>query len=136
MCISFFLLKLTILAVELPLCSLSGANIVSSVYGIPVKDPQDPYLELSKNAVRGLVEAGIPGTYLVDFLPMLKYVPVWFPGAGFQSKAAFVKKFCEGMANEPFDFVKRNMVATISYKIYRIILTMSIIRQAVRHNPP
>ena len=33
-------------------------------------------------------EAGILGAFWVEFLPILKYVPSWFPGAGFQRKAA------------------------------------------------
>jgi len=32
----------------------------------------------------------ITGAFLVDIIPILKYVPEWFPGAKFQKKAAMI----------------------------------------------
>jgi hypothetical protein len=32
--------------------------------------------------------AARPGAFMVNMLPFLKHVPVWFQGAGFQCKAA------------------------------------------------
>ena len=38
--------------------------------------------------MNGLIEAGIPGSFLVDLFPILRYVTSWFPGAGLKRKAA------------------------------------------------
>ncbi|KAE9395214.1 cytochrome P450 [Gymnopus androsaceus JB14] len=88
---------------------LSGGNIISSAYGIVANDFHDPYIELSTKANHAFTQAAIPGSYLVDAFPLLKYVPGWLPGASFKRKAADEKKTVEEMINQPLEFVKRNM---------------------------
>ncbi|GJJ06136.1 hypothetical protein Clacol_000325 [Clathrus columnatus] len=53
-------------------------------YGIKLLSDNDPLIELSETTVHKITQAAIPGKYLADFLPFLKYVPAWFPGAGFR----------------------------------------------------
>ncbi|KAF8192945.1 cytochrome P450 [Pholiota molesta] len=60
-------------------CTIFDTTIMNVAYGIKVKDADDPYILNAEEALHGLAEAGIPGTFLVDFLPFLKYVPNWFP---------------------------------------------------------
>jgi hypothetical protein len=79
-------------------------------YGITVQDFDDPYISIAEEAVSGFIEAGIPGAFLVDFLPILKYVPRWFPGAGFQKKAARWREAFNTMADKPFCHVKVQLV--------------------------
>ncbi|KAJ7769656.1 cytochrome P450 [Mycena maculata] len=80
-----------------------AAKIVLSVaYGIDVLPSNDPYVELAENAVDGLVTAIVPGRFLVDSIPLLKYVPAWFPGAGFQRQAAEWRRLSQGMRERPF----------------------------------
>ena len=52
----------------------------------------------------------VPGVFLVDVLPVLRYVPSWVPGAGFQRKAREWKKTVEDMTSVPYEFVKQRMV--------------------------
>ncbi|KAF8877180.1 cytochrome P450 [Infundibulicybe gibba] len=47
--------------------------------------------------------AGVPGAFLVDSLPILKYVPEYFPGAGFKTKAREWGNWGVKMLNVPFD---------------------------------
>ena len=56
---------------------------MKTVYGIDVKDSENPYILVAQEAFSGVSEATVPGAFLVDFLPILKYTPSWFPGAGF-----------------------------------------------------
>lgn len=86
------------------------------MYGIPFDNPQHGrYLELVEKANQAFVEAGIPGTYLVDTFPILKYVPQWFPRADFKRKAAFEREIVEQMVNQPLDLVKMNMVIYMDF---------------------
>ena len=39
---------------------------------------------------------------LVDFFPILQYLPKWFPGAGFKRKAALWKADVMGMVDIPW----------------------------------
>ena len=79
-------------------------------YGITVQESDDPYVSIAEEALKGVAEAGIPGSFLVDLLPILKYVPSWFPGAGFQRKAARWREAINTMAEKPFRHVQEQLV--------------------------
>ena len=52
----------------------------------------------------------VPGAFLVDIIPILKYVPEWFPGAKFQCKAASMRKQASMIRNATFAATKELMV--------------------------
>ena len=79
-------------------------------YGIAVKESDDPYISIAEVVLKGAGEAGIPGAFWVDMFPILKYVPSWFPGAGFQKKAARWKEAINTMAEVPFRHVQEQLV--------------------------
>jgi hypothetical protein len=81
-------------------------------YGLPVLEFDDPYIALAEETVRGAAEAGIPGTFLVDLLPLLKYVPSWFPGAGFKRMAAHYAAVNAEVVDRPFNIIQRKMVSS------------------------
>ncbi|KIK58637.1 hypothetical protein GYMLUDRAFT_693944 [Collybiopsis luxurians FD-317 M1] len=88
---------------------LFGGTLLSSAYGLSVEDLQDYYLMLVKEGMRAVAEVTIPGTYIVDFFPVLKYLPAWFPGISFKRKAAQERVYIDGMVHETMSFVKKNM---------------------------
>jgi len=47
----------------------------------------------------------------VDILPILKYVPEWFPGAGFKKFARMAKRNLDNSVNLPYQRVKRSFEA-------------------------
>ena len=80
-------------------------------YGISVQESDDPYISIAEVVLSGGAEPGVPGAFLVDFLPFLKHVPSWFPGAGFQKKALVRwREAMSTMANKPFCHVKEQLV--------------------------
>ncbi|KAF9458367.1 cytochrome P450 [Collybia nuda] len=89
---------------------LFAAIIMDITYGIKVSDSDDPYVTTAEEALHGLSQAGIPGRFLVDVLPILKYVPSWMPGAGFKREAARWKKLSTDMAYKPFGHVKETIL--------------------------
>ena len=78
-------------------------------YGIDVQEFDDPYILVVEEAMRGVNEAGIPGAFWVDLFPMLKHVPSWFPGAGFQKKATHWREFKQGFDRKPFSLCERTI---------------------------
>ncbi|KAI0258094.1 cytochrome P450, partial [Gloeopeniophorella convolvens] len=54
-------------------------------------------------------QAGNPGSFLVDIIPALKYVPEWVPGAGFKRKAREWRGVADRFGTIPFEFVKSSM---------------------------
>ena len=80
-------------------------------YGITILEHNDPYISIAKEAIGGIAQAGVPGAFLVDLLPVLKYVPSWFPGAGFKRKAARWRAYIREMPERPYRRVKRDLVS-------------------------
>ena len=90
--------------------SLFSATVMKIAYGIDVQDNDDPYISLAEEALHGLNQAATPGAFWVDLFPILKYVPSWFPGAGFQRKAAYWREVNATMVEKPFRYVKEQLV--------------------------
>ncbi|PPQ69644.1 hypothetical protein CVT24_001217 [Panaeolus cyanescens] len=89
-----------------------AATIMRVAYGITVKESEDPYILNAEQALYGLAEAGIPGSFLVDLIPALKYIPDWFPGATFQKKATRWRNINKDVALKPFEYVKEQMTVS------------------------
>ncbi|TFK66639.1 cytochrome P450 [Pluteus cervinus] len=86
-----------------------SATIMNSVYGIVIQESNDPYISTAEECLQGLAEAGVAGSFLVDLLPVLKYVPSWVPGAGFQRKATSWKMLNKQLVDKPFNAVKERL---------------------------
>jgi len=80
------------------------------VYGIKVHDMGDSYISLVEEVIKAGIEAALPGAFLVDLFPILTYVPSWFPGAGFQKKAAHWRKLTSISIEKPFRYVQEQLV--------------------------
>ncbi|EEB92238.1 hypothetical protein MPER_09282, partial [Moniliophthora perniciosa FA553] len=75
---------------------------MSIAYGIEVKPDNDPWVSLAEAAIKPLIDALVPGAFLVDSIPLLRYVPSWMPGAGFKRKAMQWKELNSRLVNYPF----------------------------------
>ncbi|KAJ7627084.1 cytochrome P450 [Roridomyces roridus] len=90
-----------------------GSTFTSVAYGIDVLPENDPYIGLGEELMASGNVALIPGRFLVDFLPVLKYIPDWMPGAGFKRFAKEGRKTMEAALNIPFEEVERQLRADI-----------------------
>jgi hypothetical protein len=79
-------------------------------YSINIRPYNDPYIKIVEEAVRSATELLIPGAFLVDIIPILKYVPEWFPGAKFHHTAAMARKLAVKMVNTMFSATEELMV--------------------------
>ncbi|KAL4258700.1 cytochrome P450 family protein [Pleurotus pulmonarius] len=62
-----------------------GASILDVVYGLNIQEKEDPNIIMADNALQHLGVAVITGAFVVDYFPILKYLPPrWMPGAGFR----------------------------------------------------
>ncbi|KAJ6576429.1 cytochrome P450 [Mycena vulgaris] len=89
--------------------TLAAAIIMSTIYGYEVTPSNDRFVTLSENAVDKLTESVFPGAVAVNTFPILRHLPSWMPGAGFQRFAAESRLLAEEMQKAPFDFAKQNM---------------------------
>jgi hypothetical protein len=103
------------LAIKIMLSSTFAATIMKIGYGITVQNSDDPYISIVEEVLNGVAEVGIPGAFLVDLFPILKYVPSWFPGAGFQKKAAHWRELIHIMVDKPFCHVQEQLVLQVHF---------------------
>ncbi|KAK0232582.1 cytochrome P450 [Armillaria fumosa] len=94
---------------------MAARIIMSITYGIDTLPEGDPFVTAAEDALHTIAMAAIPGTFLVDSLPFLKYVPAWVPGAGFQRKANEWKVLARRMVDMPYETAIR-LIADGSYR--------------------
>ncbi|KAI0267098.1 cytochrome P450 [Gloeopeniophorella convolvens] len=87
------------------------AVIILITYGYEVLESGDPFIRLVDIPMRNFSEIVRPGAFLVDAIPILKYIPAWFPGAGFKRYAAKMYEDNVNMAEVPFKWTKNAMSA-------------------------
>ncbi|KAK7017743.1 cytochrome P450 [Favolaschia claudopus] len=88
---------------------MAGELIMAVTYGIQVLPSHDPYIATAHEAVRSLSTASLPGRFLVDTFPILKFIPRWMPGAEFKRQAEKWTKVARDMIELPFAETKRQM---------------------------
>jgi cytochrome P450 len=71
-------------------------------YGIKVQPTSDPYVGLAEEAARVAAPLLVAGSFLVDVIPWMKYIPEWFPGAKFQRTARTMREHANAIRNKPF----------------------------------
>ncbi|KAG7094933.1 hypothetical protein E1B28_005736 [Marasmius oreades] len=81
----------------------SGLSLELS-HGLLVQESgkPDPFINAAVQSLEGLGAAGLFGSYLVDYLPILKYVPSWFPFARFKRAADKWRQAVDVAGTVPF----------------------------------
>ncbi|KAL4923087.1 cytochrome P450 [Aspergillus undulatus] len=89
---------------------LAGAMILKVLYGYRMDyTALDPLLDFIEKTLENTTAALVPGTWLVDAVPILRHVPAWFPGAGFRLTAQLLWQDLQSMADVPFRFVQEQI---------------------------
>ncbi|EJD55009.1 cytochrome P450 [Auricularia subglabra TFB-10046 SS5] len=88
---------------------MAGQTILSIAYGLDVLPRDDPNIRVGEIANDIVAATTVPGSWLVDTVGFLKYVPAWFPGAGFKRQAREWKEVADAMLNDPFAVTKKAM---------------------------
>jgi len=88
---------------------MAGSNILRIVYGMEVKSEDDPIIVLIEESMNILSKFVNVGSYLVDSLPVLQYIPAWVPGAQFKRDAAKWTPIVEGMFMKPYMELKTSL---------------------------
>ncbi|KAA1465965.1 cytochrome P450 [Dentipellis sp. KUC8613] len=89
----------------------AGAIILKISHGYQIKEHNDPFIINADTATDQFSKATEPGAFMVDLLPLLRYVPDWMPGTGWKRTAREWKANLAKMADMPHDFVKREMAS-------------------------
>ncbi|KAF9463430.1 cytochrome P450 [Collybia nuda] len=88
---------------------MAGAVILRITHGYETQENNDPLVDLADTVMEQFSEATIPGAFMVDIIPALRYIPSWFPGAGFKKLVALWSSNLFEMAERPHALVKQQM---------------------------
>ncbi|KAJ7684152.1 putative monooxygenase [Mycena polygramma] len=88
-----------------------GTIIIQVTFGHYLTGHDDPFLTMPLTAVENFSKATAAGAWVVDFVPMLQYLPKWMPGAGFLTTAANYRKIVFDTTYEPYLWSKKNLAA-------------------------
>ncbi|KAK0479641.1 cytochrome P450 [Armillaria novae-zelandiae] len=92
----------------------TGSVIMKTVYGYDVDPNGDQFVDLVNRAQESIHMVGNVGSFLVDYIPSLKYLPRWMPGARFLSLARAWSKDVEEMAEAPFKYTAESVAKGIA----------------------
>jgi len=95
------------------------ASVVFQVsHSYTVTDENDTLVELAEKANSDFSRAVAPGAFLVDVLPILRYIPDWFPGATFKKTAKAWRKTVEQLRDEPYNNVKDQVSSGVASRSF------------------
>ncbi|KAJ3559448.1 hypothetical protein NP233_g11260 [Leucocoprinus birnbaumii] len=86
-----------------------AAAILKVTYGIGFDNWNHEYARNLEEFLRVLFEASIPGKNLVDFVPLMKYIPSWVPGAGWKRQTEYCRDLLVKVKNDPYEQVKKEL---------------------------
>ncbi|KAK0204608.1 cytochrome P450, partial [Desarmillaria ectypa] len=90
---------------------MAGAIILRISYGYEIEEDNDPFIALVMEAMNQFSLSTAPGGFLVNLIPILRYLPDWFPGAGFKRTAKEWQSTLMDMVEKPHSYVKQQMAA-------------------------
>ena len=108
--------------------STAGSLILQMSHGYVVQEGSDPYVDLVELAVDQFSQVSRAGAFMVDFVPSLRYLPSWFPGATFKRQAISWRETLDQMVNIPYNYVKRRMASLPPLLIARRLTSGCVLR--------
>ncbi|KAF5379372.1 hypothetical protein D9615_006583 [Tricholomella constricta] len=99
---------------------------LSHGYTIDTSGP-DTLVELVENASKEFHTATLPGEWLIDSIPWMRYLPKWWPGQHFKKIGSVFREHNFEQAIRPVDFVKRQMEKGIEVPSF----TSTMLRQGL-----
>ncbi|KAF3910624.1 hypothetical protein ABW21_db0204541 [Orbilia brochopaga] len=86
----------------------SASVMLDMIYGYQTgQGRRDPLVDLVNKMMHQFGDATVAGTWLVDLIPWLKYVPEWFPGASFKQTARESRELFQDITELSFDFTEQ-----------------------------
>ncbi|KAL7956852.1 cytochrome P450 [Trichoderma compactum] len=69
----------------------------------------DPLVELIQDVLRNVSKVMVPFSWAVDILPVISYLPEWFPGTSYKRIARKWRELLDASTDIPHDFTKEQM---------------------------
>ncbi|CAE6485500.1 unnamed protein product, partial [Rhizoctonia solani] len=86
-----------------------SATLLRALYGYEVESSNDALVTRVQKLIEYLSRAMLPSSYLVNSIPALRYVPEWFPGAGWKRDTLKWRKEKNSLVNHLYNIGLENM---------------------------
>ncbi|KAH8101908.1 cytochrome P450 [Cristinia sonorae] len=97
---------------------MAGAVVMALVYGHDARKHDDWLLQIASKGARTIESVGPVGAHLVDLIPILRFIPDWFPGAGFKRLPPGTREALSDMRFVPYNYVKEKMAMGTAVDCY------------------
>ncbi|KAI0634877.1 CyP450 monooxygenase [Trametes polyzona] len=81
---------------------LFAATIMHIAYGIDVAEEHDEYVTIVEKGLAAFSNSLVPGKYIIELFPILRYLPGWLPGVRFKRELAQAKTLAHRLRNLPW----------------------------------
>ncbi|RBR11122.1 hypothetical protein FVER53590_13148 [Fusarium verticillioides] len=89
---------------------VSGSIMLRILYNYETDSDKNDHIVTMANLVMGeFSEATTPGAWMVDFIPWLRHIPEWMPGAGFKKTAKLFRHHLLKNVQDPYQYVRDQM---------------------------
>lgn len=82
-----------------------------TAYGFDDIQQNESLIHIAEKFILELTETLIPGRYLVNYFPILRYVPSWLPGAGFKKHFRSMGEMSYQTLHTPFQEAMHDAVS-------------------------
>ena len=98
--------------------SVFSATIIKVAYGVEVAAADDPIIGLMVQTVKGL-QGFAPGQFLVHYLPILRFAPLWVPLLGPQLRElARCRAAADKVKQVTFDKTRDDLVGALCHAMH------------------
>ncbi|KAG1902565.1 cytochrome P450 [Suillus fuscotomentosus] len=87
----------------------TAAVVLNVAYGWKVTENSDYLINILKESMEMSAILAQPGRWLVDTVPLLRFLPAWFPGAGFKRVAFDLGQKLSRLDMIPFNWAKKQI---------------------------
>lgn len=93
--------------------SCIGSGIMRITYGIDIEKEATPYMAIAAETMATFAAVFVPGKYLVETFPILRFIPSWFPGARFKREGEEWTRIVRRLRDTPWNATAAAMVRSI-----------------------
>ncbi|KAH9889918.1 cytochrome P450 [Cubamyces lactineus] len=91
------------------------ASTMKITYGFDIDEDEDKWITIVDDAFAGLRLVTIPVQFLLEHFPLVRHIPAWFPGAGFQRTLGKARAPSDYMLDVPFAMARENVRTDSGY---------------------
>ena len=102
-------------------------------YEYPPGRKNDRFATLAEDIAGGVTSLFLPESTIINIFSFLRHIPPWVPGATTQRYAAEIRESLKGFKNEPFEWLKKEVVRHFSAALAQ---SVTACRRRERRNRP